>query len=65
MRLRTKTKDEDTQALEDELRRLARERDQATAAEDYDRARELKEQIEARQGELDEQRAKGASARPR
>ena len=38
VRLRTKTKDNDTKSLEDDLRRLARERDQATSAEDYDRA---------------------------
>ena len=37
VRLRTKTKDDDTRSLEEDLRRLARERDQATAAEDYDR----------------------------
>ena len=41
VRLRTKTKDDDTRSLEEDLRRLARERDQATAAEDYDRAGEL------------------------
>ena len=40
VRLRMKTKDDDTRSLEEELRRLARERDQATAAEDYDRAGE-------------------------
>ena len=38
VRLRMKTKDDDTRSLEDDLRRLARERDEATAAEDYDRA---------------------------
>ena len=32
VRLRMKTKDDDTRSLEDDLRRLARERDQATAA---------------------------------
>jgi ATP-dependent Clp protease ATP-binding subunit ClpC len=53
VRLRTKTKDDDTRSLEDDLRRLARERDQATAAEDYDRAGDLKDQIESRQGELE------------
>src|SRR5207302_165812 len=34
VRLRMKTKDDDTRSLEEDLRRLARERDQATAAED-------------------------------
>jgi ATP-dependent Clp protease ATP-binding subunit ClpC len=56
VRLRTKTKDVDTRSFEDDLRRLARERDQATAAEDYDRAGELKDQIESRQGELEGRR---------
>ena len=62
VRLRTKTKDNETKSLEDDLRRLARERDQATSAEDYDRARELKEQIDSRQGELEE-RKKGRQRR--
>src|SRR3954463_10492808 len=56
VRLRTKTKDDDTRSLEEDLRRLARERDQATAAEDYERASEVKEQAESRRQELDEQR---------
>jgi ATP-dependent Clp protease ATP-binding subunit ClpC len=56
VRLRTKTKDDDTRSLEEDLRRLARERDQATAAENYDRAGNLRDEIESRQGELEEQR---------
>jgi ATP-dependent Clp protease ATP-binding subunit ClpC len=56
VRLRTKTKDVDTRSLEEDLRRLARERDQATATEDYDRAGTLKAQIESRQGELDDRK---------
>ncbi len=56
VRLRMKTKDDDTRSLEEELRRLARERDQATAAEDYDRAGETRDQLESRRGELDERR---------
>ncbi|HUI36492.1 MAG TPA: AAA family ATPase, partial [Gaiellaceae bacterium] len=56
VRLRMKTKDDDTRSLEDDLRRLARERDQATAAEDYDRAGSLRDQMESRQGELDGKR---------
>jgi ATP-dependent Clp protease ATP-binding subunit ClpC len=63
VRLRMKTKDDDTRSLEEDLRRLARERDQATAAEDYGRAGELKEQIESRQGEL-EDRHKGRQRAP-
>jgi ATP-dependent Clp protease ATP-binding subunit ClpC len=58
VRLRMKTKDDDTRSLEEDLRRLARERDQATAAEDYDRAGTVRDQIESRQQEL-EDRSKG------
>jgi ATP-dependent Clp protease ATP-binding subunit ClpC len=63
IRLRMRTKDDDTRSLEEDLRRLARERDQATAAEDYDRAGEVKGQIESRQGELEE-RKKGRQRAP-
>jgi ATP-dependent Clp protease ATP-binding subunit ClpC len=56
VRLRTKTKDEDTRSQEEAIRRLERERDQATAAENYDRAREVKEQLESSRGELEEKR---------
>src|SRR2546423_1263389 len=56
VRLRTKTKDDQTRSLEEDLRRLARERDQATAAEDYDRAGNLKDEIDTRQGKLEERR---------
>jgi ATP-dependent Clp protease ATP-binding subunit ClpC len=56
VRLRMKTKDDDTRSLEEDLRRLARERDQATAAEDYDRAAELKAEIDDRQLEYDKRR---------
>jgi len=56
VRLRTKTKDDDTRSLEEDLRRLARERDQATASEDYDRAGELKDRLDSRRGELEERR---------
>jgi ATP-dependent Clp protease ATP-binding subunit ClpC len=63
VRLRMKTKDNDTRSLEEDLRRLARERDQATSAEDYDRAGLLRDQIDARRGELDERR-KGRQRAP-
>src|SRR4051794_22732124 len=56
VRLRVKTKDDDTRGLEDDLRRLARERDQATSAEDYGRAGDLKSQIEGRQSDLENKR---------
>ena len=46
VRLRSKTKPPDTKAFEDELRRLERERDQAVAGEDYERANALKELID-------------------
>jgi ATP-dependent Clp protease ATP-binding subunit ClpC len=58
VRLRMKTKDDDTRSLEEDLRRLARERDQATTAEDYDRAGDLKDQIDTRRGELDDRHKK-------
>jgi ATP-dependent Clp protease ATP-binding subunit ClpC len=58
VRLRTKTKDDGTRSLEEDLRRLARERDQATAAEDYDRAGGLKDQIESRRGDIDDRQKK-------
>jgi ATP-dependent Clp protease ATP-binding subunit ClpC len=63
VRLRTKTKDDDTRSLAEDLRRLARERDQATTAEDYDRAGELTQEMDSRRGELDERR-KGRSRAP-
>ena len=37
VRLRTKTKPQDTKALEDELRRVQREKDEAVANEDFER----------------------------
>ena len=58
VRLRTKTKDDDTRSLEEDLRRLTRERDQATAAEDYERASEVKEQVESRRQEFEERRTR-------
>ncbi len=45
VRLRTKTPDADTRSLEERLSRLEREKDSAVAAEDYDRAAELKKEI--------------------
>jgi ATP-dependent Clp protease ATP-binding subunit ClpC len=56
VRLRMKTKDDGTRSLEEDLRRLARERDQATNAEHYDRAGDLKSQIDSRQTELEDRR---------
>jgi ATP-dependent Clp protease ATP-binding subunit ClpC len=62
VRLRTKTKDDDTRSLEEDLRRLARERDQAKAAEDYDRAGELRDQLESRRGDLEGRRKERSRA---
>jgi ATP-dependent Clp protease ATP-binding subunit ClpC len=61
VRLRAKTKDGDTRSLEEDLRRLARERDQATAAEDYERASAVRDEVESRRQELEERR----TGRPR
>ena len=51
VRLRSKAKPEDTRAAEEELRRMGRERDQAISAEDYQRADELKSQIDDRRAQ--------------
>jgi ATP-dependent Clp protease ATP-binding subunit ClpC len=63
VRLRMKTKDDDTRSLEQDLLRLARERDQATANEQYDRAGELKERLDAGQQALEE-KSKGRQRAP-
>jgi ATP-dependent Clp protease ATP-binding subunit ClpC len=52
MRLRSKTKPVDTRELEDEVRRLRREKDQAVANEDFGRAQDLKGQIQESQDRL-------------
>ncbi len=52
VRLRSKTKPQDTKALEEDVRRLKREKDQAVAAEDFERAQELKGQIQELQDRL-------------
>jgi ATP-dependent Clp protease ATP-binding subunit ClpC len=52
IRLRSKTKPQDTRALEDDLRRLKREKDQAIAAEDFEKAQELKGRIQELQDRL-------------
>ena len=56
VRLRSRTKPQDTRALEDEIRRLTREKDQAVAAENFERAPELRDRLEARRSELEEAR---------
>ena len=52
VRLRAKTKPADTKELEDEVKHLERERDQAVSAEDYERARELKRSIEENEAQI-------------
>jgi ATP-dependent Clp protease ATP-binding subunit ClpC len=59
VRLRAKTKPADRRALESELARLRRERDQAVAAEDYDRATELKESSDQIEAELEASQGNG------
>src|SRR5918997_415877 len=59
VRLRAKTKPADRRALEDELARNERERDQAVAAEDYERANDLKARIDELREQVDESRAGG------
>ena len=53
VRLRSKTKPRDTKALEEEVARLGREKDQAVSAEDFGRAQELKGRVEGLRSELD------------
>src|SRR5215216_5824260 len=52
VRLRSKTKPVDTRELEDEVRRLKREKDQAVSAEDFEKAQELKARIQEGQDRL-------------
>jgi ATP-dependent Clp protease ATP-binding subunit ClpC len=54
VRLRTKTKPQDTKAHEDEIKQLEREKDQATRAEKYERAKELKEEIDTLRRKFEE-----------
>jgi ATP-dependent Clp protease ATP-binding subunit ClpC len=54
VRLRSKAKPEDTRAAEEEIRRIGRERDQAIAAEDYQRADDLRARIDERRTQLEE-----------
>src|SRR5215203_6126557 len=56
VRLRAKTKPQDTKALEEEIGRLNREKDQAVANEDFERAPELRDRLEALRSDLEEAR---------
>jgi ATP-dependent Clp protease ATP-binding subunit ClpC len=62
VRLRAKSKPDDTRALEEEIRRAERELDQAISGEDYQRADELKAQLKERRGRLSERREGRARA---
>ncbi len=53
VRLRSKTKPQDARALEEEIGRLRREKDQAVAAEDFERAQQFKARIEETKAELE------------
>jgi ATP-dependent Clp protease ATP-binding subunit ClpC len=52
VRLRSKTKPQDTRVLEEEVKRLRREKDQAVSAEDFEKAQELKSRIQEGQDRL-------------
>jgi ATP-dependent Clp protease ATP-binding subunit ClpC len=52
VRLRSKTKPQDTRVLEDDIKRLKREKDQAIAAEDFEKAQDLKGGIQELQDRL-------------
>src|SRR5688572_11638443 len=56
VRLRSRAKPEDTKALEDQIRHAERERDQAISAENYQRADELKAQVDDRREQLNQRR---------
>jgi ATP-dependent Clp protease ATP-binding subunit ClpC len=52
VRLRSKTKPVDARELEAEIKRLKREKDQAVAAEDFERAQDLKGELQESQDRL-------------
>jgi ATP-dependent Clp protease ATP-binding subunit ClpC len=59
VRLRSKTKPQDTKELEDDMKHVQREKDQAIAAEDFGRAEEFKNRI----GELRDELKKAREGR--
>src|ERR671912_1007356 len=54
VRLRSKTKPKDTKALEDELRRVQREKDEAVANENFQKGPGPRDRVEALRSELEE-----------
>src|ERR687892_811437 len=54
VRLRSKTKPKDTKALEDELRRVQREKDEAAAKENFEKAPGLRDRVTALHSEIEE-----------
>src|SRR5215216_692595 len=56
VRLRSKTKPQDTRALEEEVRRVQREKDEAVANEDFEKAPGLRDRVEALRSQLEEAR---------
>ncbi|WP_369138840.1 ATP-dependent Clp protease ATP-binding subunit [Modestobacter versicolor] len=63
-RLRVKRPTTDLRALEQEVQRLQREKDQAVAAEQYERASTLRDEVTAAQAELETARSGGAAGVP-
>src|SRR3954451_15940671 len=63
-RLRVKRPTTDLRALEQEVQRLQREKDQAVAAEQYERASSLRDQIATAQADLERAQSGGAAGIP-
>ncbi|MGY1761879.1 ATP-dependent Clp protease ATP-binding subunit [Geodermatophilus sp. SYSU D00779] len=64
VRRRVKTPPTDLRGLEQEVERLQREKDQAVAAEQYERASELRDQLSAAQERLEQARTGGGQSGP-
>ncbi|MGY1722965.1 ATP-dependent Clp protease ATP-binding subunit [Blastococcus sp. SYSU DS0533] len=64
VRRRVKTPATDLRGLEQELSRLQREKDQAVAAEQYERASELRDQVREAEQRLEQARSGGGSGIP-
>ncbi|GAS86846.1 ATP-dependent Clp protease ATP-binding subunit [Mycolicibacterium brisbanense] len=64
VRLRTKTPSADAKSLEEQLARLNREKDAAVAAEDFEKANELKNEIAKAENSKEQVGETGAGAQP-